>query len=42
MKRVALARIAQAQSGRRALVVVTRLADGAAAVAYDGRLDLAE
>ena len=44
MKRVALARIAQAQSGRRALVVVTRLADGAQCLmdvdSVDGELSL--
>jgi len=44
MKRVALARIAQAQSGRRALVVVTRLADGAQCLmdvdTVDGELSL--
>ena len=44
MKRAALARIAQAQSGRRALVVVTRLTDGAQCLvdadAVDGELSL--
>ena len=44
MKRVALARIARAQSGRRALVVVTRLADGAQCLmdvdTVDGELSL--
>ena len=44
MKRAALARIARAQSGRRALVVVTRLADGAQCLVdvdtVDGELSL--